>query len=283
MLKEFSENLIKLPCRDRITNKGDAGRVLVVGGNVGMCGAAAFSALAAYRTGCGLVDIYTHSENRIPLQILVPEAVISFFSDDGDYKTLERLVSRADAVLVGVGLGTGDESRAVLERIISTCTKPLVIDADGLNILAQERRLLKKLPPNTVLTPHLLELSRLTETDICDLKKDVFKAVEKTFSALRVFIAAKSDTTMIIEPNKEQIIIKSGDSSLSTGGTGDILAGMIASLIAQKMPVSEALPAAVWLHGEAGKRAGEKLGERSVIARDVINTLPEVLKRYSKK
>ncbi len=273
-MKHFTEKDLFLPSRACVTNKGDAGRVLVIGGNVGMCGAAAFAALGAYRTGCGLVDVYTHPDNRIILQTLVPEAVLSFWQED--LAALDMLVRRADAVLIGVGFGTGEREKKILERTMELVRAPLVIDADGLNILASSRNLISRLPENTVLTPHLLELSRLTGLEIEKVKADVFSAAEQ----LPVTTVAKSAVVSIVFCDKKKVVVSSGNSSLSTGGTGDILAGMIASLLAQKMPVETAVPTAVFLHGRAGTLAGERLGERSVIARDVIDSIPHALKEY---
>ncbi len=269
-----------LPSRDNVTNKGDAGRVLVIGGDVGMCGAAAFSALSSYRMGCGLVDVYTHGENRIPMQVLVPEAVLSFWQNDEDLSRLNTLISRADAVLIGVGFGTGEIQGKILEHVILTCRVPLVIDADGLNLLAKNKQLLSKLRANTVLTPHLLELSRLTSETVSEIKKDVSASIKRAFSDKGVAVVAKSDKTHVLLNSGELEIISEGDSSLSTGGTGDVLAGMISSLLAQGADVDTAVSSAVYIHGKAGRYAGEMLGTRSVIARDVIDAIPHVLKQY---
>ena len=157
---EFLKNNIEFPDRSTVTNKGDAGRVLVIGSDIGLCGAAAFSALGAYRTGCGLVYVYTHIENRKPIHTLVPEAVLSFWQNDEEsFTTLKKLLDCVDAVVLGVGFGTGDFSRKIFLKTLEFCRKPLVIVADGLNILAKERARLSRLPENTVLTPHLLELA----------------------------------------------------------------------------------------------------------------------------
>ncbi len=279
-MRKIEKSSISLPDRKNITNKGDAGRVLVIGGDIGMCGAAAFASEASYRSGCGLVKAYVHPENRIPMQISVPEAVLSFWEGDADKKCLRASLEWADAVLVGVGFGRGDIQESILDTVFSYCEKTLVIDADALNILADNKKLFSRIPENAVLTPHLAELSRLVGEDICKIKSDVFYMLEKHFSLLHINVVAKSNVTHIRFADGEQVICSSGNSSLSTGGTGDILAGMTASFLAQKMTVKNALSAAVFLHGEAGKRAGEKLGERGVIARDVIYALPEILKEY---
>ena len=137
-----------------------------------------------------------------------------------------------------------------MKKVINCCNKPVVIDADGLNILAKSQTLISHLNDKVVLTPHLAELSRLTGESIDKIKNNIFK------------------------------ISASGDSSLSTGGTGDVLAGMIGSFLAQGMALDRAVVSAVYLHGKAGKKAGERLGQHGVIARDVIAEIPSVLKEY---
>ena len=129
-----------------------------------------------------------------------------------------------------------------------------------------------------MLTPHLVELSRLTGLSVDEIKKDTLGVIKKSFST--VSVAAKSDVTVMRTANGEEYISASGNSALSTGGTGDVLSGMLGSLLAQGMPIDSALPTAVYLHGKAGVKAGERLGERCVIARDVIASISEVLKDF---
>ncbi|MBR5460183.1 MAG: NAD(P)H-hydrate dehydratase [Clostridia bacterium] len=272
---KINDSFIRLPSRESITNKGDAGKVLIIGGDVGMCGAVAFACESAYRMGCGLVRAIVHTENRIPLQTLIPEAVLGFWDDD---TLLETSLEWADAVVIGVGFGVGEIQKKLLKIVLTECKKPIVIDADGLNILSKSRALMSKISANCVLTPHLVELSRLTGVSVDEIKKDTLGVIKKSLSA--VSVAAKSDVTVMHLASGEEYISASGNSSLSTGGTGDVLAGMIASLIAQGMDIRTALPTAVYLHGRAGVKAGERLGERSVIARDVISAICEILKEF---
>ena len=274
----ITEDFISLPSRDNITNNGAEGHVLIIGGDVGMCGAAAFAAEAAYRSGCGLVRIYTHPDNRIPVQSLVPEAVLSFWEHGIDTPILDSCLEWADAVVIGVGFGMGDIQKKLLRKVISSCSVPFVIDADALNILSLHKSLLTHLSSNVVLTPHLGELSRLTGLEISEIKQNTLTVLRDKFDGIN--IAAKSSQTYVRLSDGVEYVSESGDSSLSTGGAGDILSGMIASFIAQRMPIEKALPYAVYLHGKAGAFAGSKYGVRSVIARDVISSISEVLKEY---
>ncbi len=279
MIKDITKFDVTLPLRDFITNKGDAGRVLIVGGNIGMCGAAAFAASSAYRTGCGLVRAHVHPENRIPMQVLVPECVISLWEED-EFRYIDECLEWADAVLVGVGFGKGEYQKRVLKRIISKCKVPLVLDADALNIISQHPFLLRKLPENTVLTPHMAELSRLTGVSVEDIKKDVFACLETYFKNTCASVIAKDSVTSVYLSDNSKYTCSVGDSSLSTAGTGDVLAGVLVSLFAQKMSLCDAIVSAVYIHGAAGKSAGERLSSYSVMARDVIDQIPQIIKEF---
>ena len=268
---KLSDDSVRIPERSKITNKGDAGRVLIIGGDVGMCGAVAFASLAAYRSGCGLVRACVHPENRIPMQILVPEAGLSYWDD------FEKSLDWADAVVIGVGFGIGEAQKKILKKVMDI-NKPVVIDADALNIISKSSVLLSRMSDNIILTPHLAELARLSGEGIDEIKNDTFSLLRDKFP--NTTVVAKSNVTVIRCFNGEEYVSESGNSSLSTGGTGDILAGMIGSFIAQGMPIKDAVVTAVYLHGIAGKRAGESLGEHGVIARDVIEQIPLVIKEY---
>ena len=278
-MTEITKDMFSLPSRENVTNKGDAGRVLIVGADIGMCGAAAFAAESAYRSGCGLVRAYIHPENRIPMQTLVPEAVLSFWEEDKSFTSLSDAIEWADCVLVGVGFGQGEKQKQILRFVLENCKKPLVLDADALNIISKSRTLFSKIPTGTVLTPHLLELSRLTGTSVEEIKKDTFGILYKAFDT-SFNVCAKDSVTKILTTDKKEYRCSQGDSSLSTGGTGDVLAGITASLIAQGMEPSKALPISVYIHALSGKSAGQRLGPRSVIARDVIREMPNILKSF---
>ena len=279
-MKSLTKEIISLPSRENITNKSDAGRVLIVGADLGMCGAACFSAKAAYRSGCGLVRAHIHFENRIPMQTLVPEAVLSFWEDGVDMPNLEQGLEWAHSVLVGIGFGKGETQKRILKKIVRESKKPLVIDADGLNILSENKALLKHLPRGTVLTPHPAELSRLTGESVEDITKDPVSILEKHFNNMGITVVAKNVRTVIFHLDNTVSECSLGNSSLSTGGTGDILAGMAASFMAQGLTSDASADAAVYFHALAGRSAGEALGQRSVMAGDVVDAIHKVLKDY---
>lgn len=267
-MKEIRFEDIKLPDRSLVTNKGDAGRVLVIGGECGMAGAVAFSAESAYRSGAGLVEVSSHPDNRIVLQTLIPEAVFSSW-EHPDMK-------KADAIVLGVGMGKSVIASRIVERVLTKSTTPTVVDADALNLMAENPDLLTLLSPTTVVTPHVGELSRLTGLDIPFVRDNLERVATDFALQYNTNIVAKSNVSYIALCNGDIYRNTTGNSSLSTGGSGDILTGIIAAFMAGGMKMEEALPAAAFLHGKAGERAGDALGERSVMARDIIKELTTV-------
>ncbi len=257
-----------LPDRSRVTNKGDCGRLLVVGGGSGMAGAPCFAAEAAYRFGVGLVEVSTHDDNRIPIQILIPEAIASPWSGFDIKKTVG-----ADAIALGVGMGKSNEAYSLVDRILSSLCRPAVIDADALNIMSENPELLGYLGESTVVTPHIKEFSRLTGKSIDEIKKDTVSSAVGFAVKYGTNIVLKDSVSVVALCDGTYRTVTSGDSTLSKGGSGDILTGMIGSLLAQGLPIGDAAYNAAHLHGLAGKAAGESCGQRSALARDVLNEL----------
>lgn len=266
---------IKLPDRADVTNKGDCGRLLVVGGDVGMVGAVCFAAESAYRSGTGLVEVLTHPDNRIPVQTLIPEAIVSFW-EQWD----ARRLNNSSAVTVGVGMGKSKTARLMLERILSQARVPIVIDADALNIISETEELFRFLGKNTVLTPHMLEFSRLSGLPVDEIKKDPISAARNFSFKYGTNLVLKDRESVIVLSDGTVYVNTTGNSTLSKGGSGDVLAGLVGSFIAQSIPIEKALPYAVYLHGRAGERAGEHFGVRGALARDVIKELAYTIKDF---
>ncbi len=269
--RTITQGDISLPDRSKVTNKGDCGKLLIVGGDVGMAGAPSFSAEAAYRSGTGLVEILCHKENRIPLQLLIPEAILSFWGE-WDY----RKINSYSAIVVGVGMGKSDTARALLSRLLNS-SSPTVVDADAINIIADTPELLDTLGNNTVLTPHLMEFSRLTSESVDEIKKDTVSMAKAFAEKHKTNLVLKDKNTVVALSNGDVYVNETGNSTLSKGGTGDILAGLIGSFLAQGQSVAQSVLSAVFLHGKAGERAGERFGEHGALARDIILEIPNVI------
>ena len=279
----LSKNDIKslLPHRPEVSHKYTFGRVVAVCGSEGMCGAAHLCAKAAYRTGCGLVEIVTPEQNRIPLQTSLPEAIVTCYdSADPDKSIIRAAIHRADAVVVGCGLGTSLASIKVLDTVLRAAKSPLVIDADALNLLAQDESLWDALHTPCVITPHMGEMSRLTGMSV-DIIQNNIATVAKDFAGDHNVVCLLKHHKTVISDGESTYINQFGNSGMATGGSGDVLAGIIASLLAQQKSADELCRTAALgalIHSLAGDRAAERLGEYSVMASDIIEEISSVLK-----
>lgn len=269
-----------LPERQENSNKGSCGRVLIIGGSPCMSGAPYFSAKAAYRTGCGLVEIFTHEDNRVILQTLIPEAIMSTWGDKIDFDKLKNSIKKADVIAIGMGLSTSDDALEILRFTLQHNDCPLVIDADALNLLAKNPELFNLMIRNAVImTPHPLEMSRLTGFEISKITENIPSFAQDFADANDVICVLKDHNTAVACPRGDEIYInQSGNSGMSTGGSGDVLDGIIAGLLAQGCSPSVAATLGVYIHGLAGDIASEKLSEYSVMASDIVDALPEVFK-----
>ncbi len=273
-------DLPQLPARPRAGHKGLFGRVLIVGGNEAMIGAPVLAGAAALRMGSGLVQVAMPARVLATGLSVVPE-LIGLALDSRSRQPLLRAAEAADVIAIGPGLGMGDEARRWLTDLIRL-DKPMVLDADALNFLARGRRWPKAFTARAVLTPHPGEMKRLAPLfGRQDVPADDKGRRDIAVQAARAFgqIVLLKGMGTVITDGTRCFINRTGDSSLSKAGTGDVLTGMIASLIGQGMELFDAACLAAHLHGRAGEIAGRRLGMRSVLARDVIDAIPAALSR----
>ena len=271
------EDLKSLPVRPAYSNKGTFGRVLVIAGSKNMSGAAYFSALAAYRMGAGLVRILTVEENREILQSILPEAILTTYrADEFTVEAIREACAWATVIVVGPGLGTDDYVRSMLNYIFQYTEVPCVIDADALNVIARYPSMLEVLTERCILTPHPGEMARLTGKDIRSITADLPGCVREFVKAWGCVCVLKDARTVVGRPEGVFYINMAGNSGMATGGSGDVLTGVIAGLLAQGMPEFSAASMGVFLHSLAGDLAAERLGERAVMASSIIDALPEV-------
>ena len=278
-------DLSRMPRRTDESNKGTYGRLLCVCGSLGMCGAAYLAAKAAYRSGAGLVEILTVKENLIPLQTSLPEAVISVYdSVNPDLDAVTSAAERADAIVIGCGLGRKDTSRKVLGAVLRSTEKPCVIDADALNIFSANPTL-KKYLNGRIITPHPAEFSRLTGYAIEDILRDAEKMSYEFARKYGTVCLIKRHETAVSD-GKDVYVNKSGNSGMATAGSGDVLSGIIGGILAQnkngELSLFEATCLGTYIHGKGGDIAAKALGEYSLMASDIIDALPEILKNISK-
>lgn len=274
-----------LPDRPADGHKGMFGRLLIVGGSGTMIGAPAFSALAALRMGIGLVQLAANHQILPACLMLVPEAIGLALTNAAKDKVFQDAAHKADAIAIGPGMGQSDLARRRLLDVIRL-DKPMVIDADALNLLAAEQSWPRQFAARAVLTPHPGEMKRLgTLFGVSDIPTDTpgrIDVAQKAARTLGQVIVLKGSRTVVTDGDRVYIN-STGDSTLSKAGAGDVLTGVVGTLLAQGMPAFEAAVAAAWLHGRAGELAGETLGRRSALARDVIDALPGAISAFERR
>lgn len=257
--------------RDKFAHKGTFGHTLIIGGSYGKVGAVTLASRGALTIGSGLITAFVPKCGYIPLQSSFPEAMI--ITDEED-----KLISNINfdilpnAIGLGVGLGQGEKTALAIKSFLEKNNAPLVIDADGINIISKNKDLLNLLPENTVLTPHAKELERLVGAWSDDFQK--LEKVKKLSKDHDLVVVLKGANSMTVSGDK-LYINSSGNPGLATAGTGDVLTGVISGLIAQGYDALSASVFGVYLHGKAGDIAVEELGYQSLIASNVIETLGE--------
>lgn len=264
-----------LPVREQNSNKGTFGKVLNVAGSKNYIGAAYLSSLAILKSGAGYVALASDKNIIKSVSALLPEAV--FLTRNEGVSNIDKY----NVVLIGCGLGRSFLSKYWFKKFIKrikNSDKPVVIDADGLNILA---KLNVPIPTNSIITPHPAEAARLLGVNVNDILGDLensAKSLSKKYDCISVL---KTHRTIVCSKSYEIYINEHGNSALAKAGTGDVLAGIIAGLLAQKMPVLEAAKLGVYLHSRAGEIASQDLTEYSVLASDLVNYLPQAIKEIS--
>ena len=271
------EDLALLPPRPRRAHKGTFGRVLVVGGSPEMTGAAYLCAKAAYRAGAGLVEILTPKENRTVYATLLPEAVLTCYTPDNAEKMLDAALTRASAVALGMGLGQSELAALLVAKVL-LAPIPVVADADALNLMGAKPRLLALLATRqqTVLTPHLAEMSRLTKRSVQEIASNLPHAARALSLDCGGVVVLKDAHTVIAD--KDQLYFNTfGNSGMATAGSGDVLAGIIAAFAAAGASVTVAATCGVLAHALAGDAALAKTGSHGLMASDIVNALCDVL------
>ena len=277
-------DIFKVPKRLSYSNKGTYGKVLVVAGHKNMAGAAFFSGKAAYATGAGLVKVYTEEINRTIIQELLPEAVLETYEAKSEIeKTLLDSLSWASVVVAGPGIGTDEVSEHMIRIILENTEVPVILDADGLNIVSHHKEWLRERNMPLIVTPHLGEMARLTEKSIFDIQKQLLQVAGEFAKEYNVICVLKDARTVIALPDGTTFINTSGNNGMATAGAGDVLTGVIAGLLAQKMEPMQAAPLGVYLHGTGADWMVEKTGTYGMMAQDIIEGIRQVLKEIDKE
>ena len=268
-----------LPERPRDAHKGDFGKILLLCGSRGYTGAAALAAMGALRCGAGLVYLGV-PEGIYPIEAvkLTEPVVFPLPEEDGTYAQaaaarVAALLPKMDAVLIGPGMGQSRGSLGVLETVLGEFPRPVVVDADGINLLAAHKDLLRGRTSHTILTPHMGEFRRLGGSDAVDR----LLAAETMARELGVILLLKGHETVITD-GERCYVNTTGNPGMAVGGSGDVLAGMIVSLLGQGLRPLEAAACGAWLHGAAGDLCAQEMGEYGMLPSDMVNVLPRLLK-----
>jgi ADP-dependent NAD(P)H-hydrate dehydratase / NAD(P)H-hydrate epimerase len=263
-----------LKTRKKFAHKGDYGKALLVAGSYGKMGACILAARATLRAGVGLLTVHIPKEGYSIIQTTVPEAMASI--DNNDYFFSEPdLTSTFDVIGIGPGIGTQKETVNAFQKILET-GKPLIIDADALNILAENRHLFHLIPSGSILTPHPMEFQRLTK--IWSNEFDRLEGQIQLAQQLKSVVVLKGANTSIATPDGKVYFNSTGNPGMATGGSGDVLTGILTGLLAQKYSVTDAAILGVYLHGLSGDLAKLDKGENSLIASDLVDYLASAFK-----
>ena len=270
---EVTQQTFRLPRRPRPAHKGDFGRVYILGGSVGYTGAPVFAAQGALRTGAGLVFLGVPRDIWAVVACRCAEAMPHPLEEQPE-QVLERM-SPCDAALIGPGLGQSGEMAQLTRTLTAKLDIPLVLDADGLNALGGHIGLLKQRRAPTVLTPHEGEFARLTGC-MCPVA-DRQEAAAAFAQEHGCVVVLKGHRTVTAAPDGRLWVNTGGNPGMATGGSGDVLAGMILSLMGQGFDPAESAAMAVWLHGRAGDLCARELGEYAMTPSDLLACLPRAV------
>ncbi len=256
--------------RGKHSHKGTYGHALLIAGSTGKTGAALLASEACMRSGVGLLTTHLPKAATLPLQIYLPEAMTSLDESENCFSQVPDLQS-FNSIGAGPGLGKADETAKALKRLIQDVKVPLVLDADALNIISENKTWLSFLPERTIITPHPKEFERLFgKTDNSMQRIELQREMSQRYN---IIIVLKGANTSITFPSGVCFFNSTGNPGMATAGSGDVLTGIILSLLAQRYTPEEAAVIGVFMHGRAGDRAAEIRGMESVIARDIVKAL----------
>ena len=259
-----------LKVRQNFSHKGTYGHVLIISGSKGMAGASVLSSKAALRSGAGLVTVHGPAANRIIVQTANPEVIFRSDTSDDMIRDVD-LIETYTSVAIGPGIGTHKETASMLDKFIAKLNKPCVFDADALNIISQHKDLLKQLPRNSILTPHPKEFERLFGKS--NSSYELLLKAQQASKEYELIIILKGAHTTISTSEGNTFFNSTGNSGMATAGSGDVLTGILAGLLAQGYTAEDASKMGVYIHGLAGDLALTKESKESLIAGDIIDSL----------
>ncbi|OGL47256.1 MAG: NAD(P)H-hydrate dehydratase [Candidatus Schekmanbacteria bacterium RBG_16_38_10] len=271
------------------TNKGDYGKVLIVAGSLGMAGAAYLACKGAYRSGAGLVylaipkGIYDVVGAKLTCTVIhsLDQTVDGSISEKALGKILQ-IANNCDSVAIGPGLSQNANTGKLVTQLIRKLSIPFVLDADGLNLISKYPQILKEAKVPVVITPHQGELSRIMRVPVSQIEKDREGISVRAANTYKIILVLKGHNTIVTD-GKRVYKNPTGNPGMATGGSGDVLTGMIATFLAQGVAPFNAAQLAVYIHGFAGDLAAKNVGEVSMLATDILGYLPTAFKLYQSR
>ncbi len=282
----FTRSLAAQCCRPRArdAHKGDNGHLLVVAGAAGTTGAAALTSMAGLRAGAGLVTLAVPGGLNSVLEPLLVEAMTlpvgkpdSQVFDDSSLDAVLQSLSGKSCLALGPGLGTGAAARKLVQTVITESPVPVVLDADGLNCLAEDREVLGKAAVPLIITPHPGEMARLNGATTAAVQADRIGCAREMAEKYGVYTVLKGAATVIAHPGGSVYVNASGNPGMATGGMGDVLTGLIAGLVCQGYPAAVAARLGVYLHGAAADAVARSIGGRGFLASEVMAAVPRAI------
>ncbi len=278
-----------LPPRPPDAHKGTAGRVFVLAGSSGMSGAAALCTTGALRVGAGLVTLGIPKSLHHPMVEKLTEAMFRVLPETKEgslglqgLPEIASAIEHMDAVAIGPGLSQHSQTKTLVRQLLPKIAKPLVLDADGLNALAEEVDLLKKLSLPSILTPHPGEMGRLIRLSPEDVQRDRQRIAVEFAKKYHVIVALKGHATVVADYEGSVYVNDTGNPGMASGGCGDVLTGMIAGLLGQHLALFDAARLGVHLHGLAGDLAAADRGEIGLLASDLADRIPQAIRQYQR-
>ncbi len=275
-----------LPRRDKFSHKGTFGRIGIISGSLGMTGATYLSSMAALRTGSGLVYSIVPDSLKEVLSIKLTEAIIKPVEDRStghftmdSFQQIIHIIEGMDAIAIGPGMGVDEERVELVRKILLEYKKPVVLDADGINLISLDPTILMDRQGDTIITPHPGELSRLLGVSIGEIQKERVEYSKFTSNKYNVITVLKGANTLVTDGKEKVYKNNTGNPGMATAGSGDVLTGMITSFIGQGISPYEGAVLGVYCHGLAGDLASRDKGEYGMIARDILDNIPYSIKK----
>lgn len=279
-----------MPYRHQNANKGHFGPILIIGGSPGMTGAVVLAAKAALKSGAGLVTAAVSQSLAASVKARTDEVIVvglkenkdGFISEDA-YGHLMELSSQAKVVVIGPGMGRDKGTQSLIKKLIKDIKKPMVIDADALNAMENDKTCLKNMDKDVILTPHLGEMSRLTGIKIEDIIKDKIGVLRSFVNEFKISVILKDGRSMLADSENNIYINTTGNSGMATPGSGDVLSGIIVAFMGHSMASAQAGIVANYTHGLAGDMLLSDMSGEGITAEDIINSVPKAIKALKKQ